>query len=36
MEIDRKQKHPERLHTDLSFNEPNQVIYLYLFFCLIV
>jgi hypothetical protein len=27
MEIDRKQKHPERLHTDLSFNEPNQVFY---------
>ena len=26
MEIDRKQKHPERLHPDLSFNEPDQVI----------
>lgn len=24
MEIDRKQKHPERLHTDLTFNEPDQ------------
>jgi hypothetical protein len=28
MEIDRKQKHPERLHSDLSFNEPDQVIFI--------
>jgi len=28
MEIDRKQKHPERLHPDLSFNEPDQVIFI--------
>lgn len=26
MEIDRKLKHPERLHSELSFNEPDQVI----------
>ncbi len=25
MEINRKQNHPERLHTELSFNEPDQV-----------
>lgn len=27
MEIHRKQNHPERLHPDLSFNEPDQVDY---------
>lgn len=26
MELHRKQNHPERLHPDLSFNEPDQVI----------
>jgi hypothetical protein len=26
MEINRKQNHPERLHPELSFNEPDQVI----------
>ena len=32
MEIDRKLKHPERLHPDLSFNEPDQVNYFQLNF----
>lgn len=27
MEIHRKQNHPERLHSNLTFNEPDQVIY---------